>query len=75
MLVLTRKAGEKIVLDGNITLTVIEISGNRVKLAFEAPDDVLILRGELVNKTHDADLAAKPREWRWENGPALLGQE
>lgn len=74
MLVLTRKAGEKIVLDGNITLTVVEISGNRVKVAFEAPDDVLILRGELVNKAQDADLAAKPREWRWENKPALVGQ-
>jgi carbon storage regulator CsrA len=47
MLVLTRKIGEKIVIDQNITVTVKRVSGNRVALAFEAPDDVRILRQEL----------------------------
>jgi carbon storage regulator len=73
MLVLTRKAGEKIVLDGNIIMTVVEINGNRVKVAFEAPDEVVILRGELVEGNgHDHDLARKPADWQWKHGKAAV---
>src|SRR5690242_3308471 len=52
MLVLSRKRGEKIVLGNGITLTVVEVRGKRVRLAFDAPDQVHILRAELVC-THD----------------------
>lgn len=48
MLVLTRKIGEKVVLDGNITVTIGEIKGDKVKIGIEAPADVSILRSELV---------------------------
>ena len=47
MLVLSRKPGEKVVLSNSITVTVVEVKGNRVRLAFDAPDQVHILRGEL----------------------------
>jgi carbon storage regulator len=47
MLVLTRKPGEKVVIGENIVLTVIKAEGNQVRLAFEAPDQVRILREEL----------------------------
>lgn len=49
MLVLTRKPGEKIVIGDNITVTVVEVNGNRVRLALDAPDDVHILRAELLH--------------------------
>lgn len=45
MLVLSRKPGEKVIIGNGITLTVVEFNGNRVRLAFDAPDDVRILRG------------------------------
>jgi len=48
MLVLSRKPGEKVVIGNNITLTVVKTHGNQVRLAFDAPDDVRILRGELA---------------------------
>lgn len=48
MLVLSRKASEKITIGNGITVTVLSIHGNRVRLAFEAPDDVRVLRSELV---------------------------
>jgi carbon storage regulator len=48
MLVLSRKPGEKLVIDNNITITVLEVAGNRVKLGVEAPGDVRVLRGELA---------------------------
>jgi carbon storage regulator len=48
MLVLSRKPGEKIVIDGSVTITVVEVQGNRVQVGIEAPDDVRILRDELT---------------------------
>ena len=48
MLVLSRKPGEKVVIDGGITVTLVKVSGQQVKIGIEAPADVSILRGELV---------------------------
>src|SRR5437879_6346973 len=48
MLLLSRKPGEKVVIDGDITITVVEINGGRVKIGIEAPAHVAILRSELV---------------------------
>ena len=47
MLVLSRKPGQELVIDGNIRITVNRVSGNRVALGISAPDDVRIVRGEL----------------------------
>jgi carbon storage regulator len=67
MLVLTRQPGEKIVIGEGIILTVVEVQGNRVRFGIDAPDQVGILRGELVvrqdQSVTDPDLAAKPPEW------------
>jgi carbon storage regulator CsrA len=48
MLVLSRRPGESIHIGSEITLTLIEIKGNRVRLGIQAPDDVTLLRSELV---------------------------
>jgi carbon storage regulator len=48
MLVLSRKPGEKVVIGKSITLTVVEVEGNRVRLGFDAPDEIRILRAELA---------------------------
>jgi carbon storage regulator CsrA len=48
MLVLSRKSGEAIVLAGNITIQVLGIEHDRVKIGVDAPQDVLVLRAELV---------------------------
>ncbi|MCE3015472.1 MAG: carbon storage regulator [Pirellula sp.] len=48
MLVLSRKVGDKLVIDGNITVEVVKISGNRISLGIVAPSNVKILRGELT---------------------------
>ena len=47
MLVLTRKPGEKIFIGENISLTVVEVKGDNVRLAVDAPRDVKIYRGEI----------------------------
>ena len=47
MLVLSRKVGQEIVIGDNVRITINKLSGNRVTLGVEAPEDVRILRGEL----------------------------
>ena len=48
MLVLTRKAGEKIVIDESVVIEVLEIQGNRVRIGIQAPRGITILRQELL---------------------------
>jgi len=48
MLVLRRKAGEAIVLNGAITIYVLAVEGERVKLGISAPPEVVIVRSELL---------------------------
>ena len=46
MLALTRKIGEKIVIGDNVVLTIVDIRGDNVRVAIEAPKQVKIYRGE-----------------------------
>ncbi len=47
MLVLSRKEGEVVQVGDDTRVRVVRIKGNRVTLAFEAPDDVKIIRAEI----------------------------
>lgn len=51
MLILQRKAGESLVIGEDITIRVVSVDGVRVRLAISAPEDVPILRSELVIAT------------------------
>lgn len=48
MLILQRKAGQSLVIGEDITVSVVSVDGMRVRLAITAPDDVPILRSELI---------------------------
>ncbi len=50
MLVLTRKLNESIVIDGNISVTVVSVRGNQVRLGITAPQSLGIYRSELTNR-------------------------
>ena len=50
MLVLTRKQQERIHIGENITITVVRIKGNTVRVGIEAPRDVRVMRGEVNAK-------------------------
>jgi len=47
MLVLSRKESERIRLGNNIVVTVVRVSGDRVRIGIEAPLEVIVLRDEL----------------------------
>jgi carbon storage regulator len=48
MLVLRRKIGEKIIIDGQIELTVLRVRGGTVRLGVAAPRSVRVLRQEVL---------------------------
>lgn len=49
MLVLSRKERERLVIDGNIIVTIVRISGGAVRVGIEAPRQVQIQREELCS--------------------------
>lgn len=58
MLILTRKLNEEIVIDGEITIKIISISENQVKLGFDAPKNIEINRKEVFEKVKESLLKA-----------------
>ena len=85
MLVLSRKPGEKVVTSNGITVTVAEVKGNRVRLAFVAPDHVRILRAELTSQPEkrphlhhrltDPEPPSYGSEWALEGNDPTLADE
>lgn len=49
MLVLTRKLDQRIVIGDDITVTILEVQGNRIRLGIEAPKEIPITREELLH--------------------------
>src|SRR5947209_2518745 len=64
MLVLTRRAGEQIVIDGNIVLTVVASEGNKVRLGIQAPQSVRIDRAEVHQRRLDEQVSGS-----WAHSP------
>jgi carbon storage regulator len=56
MLVLSRKVGERIQLGNQITVTLVKIQGNTVRLGIEAPPNMTVVREELTKRTADASI-------------------
>jgi len=56
MLVLSRKVGERIQLGDHITVTLVKISGNMVRLGIEAPPHMTVVREELAERGRNAPL-------------------
>jgi carbon storage regulator len=52
MLVLSRKKNETIIINNDITITVVEIRGDKVRLGIVAPKDVSVHREEVYQAIH-----------------------
>jgi carbon storage regulator len=53
LLILQRRVGERIVIDGVTFVEVVSVKGDKVKLAFTAPKDVSIFRTEVLEESKD----------------------
>ena len=65
MLVLSRKKNESIVIDNNITIVVVEIRGDKVRLGVEAPREVPVHRREVydaIQRSQQDDTSSATQE-------------
>ena len=58
MLILTRKENEKILIDEDIEISVVEIKGNKVKIGINAPEEIEILREEVYESVKEENIEA-----------------
>ena len=57
MLVLTRKNGQEIVIDGRIRITIVSVKGDRVRVGVSAPPEVRVDREEVHRRVCEFALA------------------
>lgn len=62
MLVLSRKAGERILIGDDVAITVVRIGPNSVRVGIEAPRSMNIVREELCNFESTAPSTSKTQE-------------
>ena len=67
MLVLTRKKGESLLIGKDITITVVDITGDRIRIGIEAPKSLDISRTELIEETKSVNIESS------KNRPGLTG--
>ncbi len=59
MLVLSRKPQERLIVNDDIVITVVEIKGDRVRIGIEAPKDVAIHRSEVYDRIQQEEADRK----------------
>jgi carbon storage regulator len=60
MLILTRRMGESLKIGDNVTVTVMGVKGNQVRIGVQAPKDVIVDREEIAVR-RDAERNGMPR--------------
>ncbi|MEK4360388.1 carbon storage regulator CsrA [Paenibacillus sp. FSL M7-1455] len=71
MLVLSRSKGEKIVINNDIVLTILEVSGDHVRIGIDAPPEVTVYREEIYKALQDQNRSAAAIQ---DNAQQLLSQ-
>ena len=63
MLVLTRRIGQRLIIDDDIVITVKRSRGNQVCIGIEAPDDISVHREEVYNRIRWSDEPETENYW------------
>lgn len=54
MLILTRRVGESLMIGDDVTITVLGVKGNQVRIGVDAPKEVAVHREEILNRIEAA---------------------
>ena len=57
MLILTRRAGETVMIGSDVTITVLGVKGNQVRIGINAPKDVAVHREEIFQRIQNEQAA------------------
>jgi carbon storage regulator len=60
MLVLSRKKGESVIINGNITVTIVEVRGDRIRLGIECPKEIPVYREEVFKLIKEREESGQP---------------
>jgi len=59
MLILTRRVGETVVIGDNVTVAIIGVKGNQIRIGINAPKDVIVHREEIYERIRHEQLSAR----------------
>lgn len=62
MLILSRRIGESLTIGEDVTLTVLGVKGNQIRIGIKAPRGVAVHREEVLEKIQQAALASSAEE-------------
>jgi carbon storage regulator len=64
MLILTRRVNESLLIGDNVTVTILGVKGNQVRIGVAAPRDVSVQREELATKNEETSTSGTGKEGR-----------
>jgi carbon storage regulator len=64
MLILTRRVNESLLIGDDVTVTILGVKGNQVRIGVDAPRDVSVQREELANRNEETSTSGTGKDGR-----------